>query len=111
MSSLNDWFFMRRGFNTFRLDPNRHFQFLFGRHDRDRRDHMLESMDEAAMALEGHKGVVFGDFGRGKTHQCKNITFEAANRGLPIHPVYVKCTEYKAKEPFTSLFKEMILAL
>lgn len=111
MASLNTWFYMRDGFNTFRLDPYRHFQFLFGQQDRDRRDHMLASIEEASLALEGHKGVVFGDFGRGKTHQCKNITFETKVRHLPVFPVYVKCTEYKVKEPFASLFKELVLAL
>lgn len=111
MMAFPDWFFMRKGFDTFRLEPNKHRQLLFGPHDRALRDQLLASLEQAAYALEGHKSVVYGDFGRGKTHQSKNIIWEIRRRRLPLHAVYVKCTEYKSKEPFSSFFKEVILTL
>ena len=111
MLSFNEWFFMRDGFTSFRLEPDKHRQFLFGQLDRDQRDHLLSRIEEASYSLEGHKSVVFGDYGRGKTHQCKNIIWEVGKRKLPVYPVYVKCTEYKSKEAFTSFFKDVILAL
>src|SRR2546428_13188875 len=106
MTSFRDWFFMRKGFDSFRLEPDKHRQLLLGKQDRAQRDPLLANLEEAAYALEGHKSVVYGDFGRGKTHQSKNIMWETQRRQLPIHPVYVKCTEYKSKEPFSSFFKE-----
>jgi hypothetical protein len=111
MQSVNEWFFLRDGFESFRLEPDKHRQLLFGRLDRDQRDHLLNRIEEACYSLEGHKSVVFGDFGRGKTHQCKNIIWQVGRLKLPVYPVYVKCTEYKAKESFSSFFRELLLAL
>lgn len=111
MTSVHDWFFMRKGFDSFRIETDKHRQLLLGKQDRAQRDHLLASLEEASYALEGHKSVVYGDFGRGKTHQSKNIMWEIHRRHLPIHPVYVKCIEFKSKEPFPSFFKELLLAL
>src|SRR4051794_35649474 len=111
MKTVNEWFFMRNGFDTFRLEPDKHRQLLFGKRDRTQRDHLLDSLEEAGYAFEGHKSVIFGDYGRGKTHQSKNAIWESKQRMLPIYPIYVKCTEYKSKEPFASFFRELILSL
>ncbi len=111
MPTVNEWFFMRDGFTSFRLEPDKHRQLLFGQLDRQQRDHLLSRIEEASYSLEGHKSVIFGDFGRGKTHQCKNIIWEVGKRCLPVYPVYVKCTEYKTKEAFTSFFKDVLLSL
>ena len=110
-SSFGEWFFMRKGFESFRLEPDKHRQLLLGKQDRAQRDRLLEGLQEAAFALEGQKSVVYGDFGRGKTHLSKNLVWEIKRRKLPIYPIYVKCTEYRAKEPFSSFFKELVLAL
>ena len=111
MPTFNEWFFLRDGFASFRLEPDKHRQLLFGQRERDQRDHLLSRIEEASYSLEGHKSVVFGDFGRGKTHQCKNIIWEIGKRKLPVYPIYVKCTEYKAKEAFTSFFKDILLSI
>jgi Cdc6-like AAA superfamily ATPase len=107
--TMDSWFFMRPGFSTFRLEPDKHRQFLFGERDRLQRNVLLGALEEACYGREGHKAAVFGDAGRGKTHQCHNIIYEVERRGLPLVPVYIKCSAYKSKEPFASLFKEMIL--
>jgi hypothetical protein len=109
--NMHDWFFMRDGFTSFRLDPERDRAYLFGKLDRNRRDALLDGIEEACYGLRGYKGVMYGDYGRGKTHQCQNLVYECAHRDLPVKPVYVKCTEYGAKEPFSSLFYPMILGL
>ena len=106
--TLDQWFFMRPGFATFRLEPDKHGQFLFGERDRRQRDLLLGSLEEACYSKEGHKAAVYGDFGRGKTHQCYNIIFEIGQRQLPLIPVYVKCSAYKSKEPFYTLFREFV---
>jgi hypothetical protein len=111
MPSVKEWFFMRDGFDSFRVTPEKHPQLLFGKLDRDQRDHLLNRIEEACYASEGQKSVVYGDFGRGKTHQCKNVMWEIQRRKLPVFPVYVKCTEYKAKELFTTFFRELVLSL
>jgi hypothetical protein len=107
--TIETWFFMRPGFSTFRLEPDKHPQFLFGDRDRQQRKVLLGALEESCYSREGHKGVVFGDYGRGKTHQCYNIMYESGRRDLPLVPIYIKCSAYKSKEPFASLFKEMVL--
>lgn len=107
--TIEQWFFMRPGFDTFRLEPDKHRQYMFGHRDRQLRDVLLGSIEESCFSREGHKATVYGDYGRGKTHQCHNIIFEITKRELPLVPVYIKCPAWKTKEPFQSLFKEMII--
>src|ERR1700674_622016 len=106
--AIDKWFFMRPGFNTFRLEPDKHPQFMFGHRDRQLRDILLSSIEESCFSKEGHKAAVYGDYGRGKTHQCRNIIYEIEKRNLPLVPVYIKCPSWKTKEAFQSLFKEMV---
>src|SRR3990167_8965072 len=106
---LDSWFFMRPGFSTFHLEPDKDRQYLFGDRDRRQRDLVLGSLEESCYTKEGHKSAIYGDYGRGKTHQCFNIMHEIERRGLPLAPIYVKCSAYKSKEPFHSLFKELVL--
>jgi len=106
--SIEKWFFMRPGFNTFRLEPDKHRQFMFSHRDRELRDALLGSIEESCFSREGHKAAVYGDYGRGKTHQCHNIVYEIKRRDLPLIPIYIKCPAWKTKEPFHSLFKEMV---
>jgi len=105
---MADWFFMRPGLDTFLLQPDKHARYLFGARDQRQRDHLLESLEEAAYSQDGYKATVYGDYGRGKTHQCHNLVSEIRRRDLPFAPVYVKCGAFKKKEPFSSLFKEML---
>lgn len=109
MRTINEFFFMRDGFQTFRLEPDKHNFLLFGSRDRAQRDHLLDHLEEASYSLEGYKSVVIGDFGRGKTHQSRNIQFEIKRRSLNLRAIYVKCPEFKSKEPFTTFFKEIVL--
>jgi hypothetical protein len=111
MKSMNEFFFMRDDFQTFRLEPDKHKFLLFGNRDRVQRDHLLDHLEEASYSLEGYKSVVIGDFGRGKTHQSKNLEYEIQSRGMKLRPIYVKCPEFKAKEPFSSFFREIIVGL
>ena len=106
--TMDSWFFMRPGFNTFKLEPLRHKRYLFGKRDRRQRDLLLGTLEEAGYSQDGHKAAVYGDYGRGKTHQCYNIISEIERRGMGLVPVYVKCSAYKTKEPFDSLFREMV---
>src|SRR6267142_1186259 len=73
---MAEWFFMRPGFDTFLLEPEKHARYVFGDRDREQRDHLLESLEEAAYSHDGYKAAVFGDYGRGKTHQCHNLIHE-----------------------------------
>jgi len=107
--SPSEFFFMRDGFQTFSLEPEKHNFLLFGRRDREQRDHLLDHLEEASYSFEGYKSVVLGDYGRGKTHQSQNLKYEIGKRELSLYPIYVKCIEFKAKEPFGTFFKELIL--
>jgi hypothetical protein len=110
-TSMPDALFMREGFRDLRLEPETHSQFLFGDRDRKIRDELLEGIEEGHLGGEGHKAVRYGDYGRGKTQQSQNLIYEIDHRELPVKPVYVKCTEYKKNEPFSTLFTQMITSL
>ena len=111
MNKISDFFFMREKFRTFRLEPDKHNFLLFGKRDRRQRNHLLDRLEEASYSLEGYKSVVIGDYGRGKTHQSRNLEYEIKRRKLELYPVYIKCTEYKTKELFSNFFKELILGI
>jgi Cdc6-like AAA superfamily ATPase len=106
--TMPDWFFMRPGFDSFLIEPETKSEFLYGTKDRAQRDQILGSLEETAYSNNGHKTVVYGDYGRGKTHQCQNIIYEIKRRDLPFVPVYIKCGAYTRKEPFFSFFSAMI---
>lgn len=106
--SMDRWFFMRPPFDTFRLEPDRHRRFLFGSVERKQRDYLLGEIEGASYSSDGHKAVVFGDYGCGKTHTCHNLAFAIESADMGIYPVYIKCSAYRAKEPFESLFREMV---
>lgn len=108
---VRSWFFMRPGFDTFELQPETHSRYIFGKGDKRQRNHLLTSLEEAGYSHDGFKAAVFGDYGRGKTHQCYNIIFEVERRALPFFPVYIKCGAYGKKEKFTTLFREMLTRL
>src|SRR5437773_2085495 len=90
--TMDAWFFMRPGFTTFNLEPKAHSQYLFGARDRRQRDVLLGTLEEAGYSRDGHKAAIYGDYGRGKTHQCFNIMYEIRKRGMNIAPVYIKCS-------------------
>lgn len=108
MKEMSQHFFMRAGFEKFHLDPEANRQLLIGERDRKNRDVVLDALEEGVYSGEGHKGVIFGDFGRGKTHEAQNIIWEVEHRDLHVVPVYVKCHEFKTKEPFSSLFSMLL---
>ncbi len=106
--TMDAWCFMRNGFETFRLEPDRHRQFLFGTRERRQRDYLLGEIEGAGYSGEGHKAVVFGDYGLGKTHMCHNLCYRIDHSDLRVLPVYIKCSAYKAKDPFQSFFRELV---
>jgi hypothetical protein len=111
MKTLAEHFFLRPEFEKFALEPVANKRILIGEHDRKYRDVALNGLIEDASAGEGYKSVIFGDYGRGKTHEANNIQWEVERQKLPIVACYVKCHEYRAKEPFSSIFAPMIMAL
>ena len=111
MRTMTEYFFMRDGFKSFRLEPDKHNYLIFGDRDRVQRDYLLDHLEEASYSLEGYKSVVIGDYGRGKTHQSKNLEYEIKRRGLNLYPLYIKCTEFKSKEQFSAFFRELLLGI
>jgi hypothetical protein len=107
-SSVKDWFFLRPGFESFGLEPDRDSNLLIGERDREHRDWLLRGLEEAQLVGEGFKAVTYGDYGRGKTHQCRNLIYEIEHQKLAILPLYVKCFEFKSKEQFGTLFRNMV---
>lgn len=106
--TMSSWFFMRPGFSTFRVEPEKHPQFLFGSRERRQRDYLLGEIEGAGYGKDGYKAVIYGDYGRGKTHMCHNLEYEMKRGDMAVCPVYIKCSAYTSKEPFQSLFREMV---
>ena len=106
--TMREWFFMRTGFERFRLVPEQNSRYLFGEDDRRNRDLLLASLEEACYSRDGYKATLYGDYGRGKTHQCHNLIHEVKSRDIRVVPVYIKCRAFRKKEPFSSLFGEIV---
>src|SRR5436190_8117244 len=94
MKTMTDWFFLREGFYSFDITPETEPGLLFGSRERRNRDHLRDEIEGACYARAGYKAVVFGDYGRGKTHLCLNLRFLVEREALPVVPVYVKCSAY-----------------
>src|SRR3954469_8335855 len=111
MKTMPEYFHLRPGFEKFQLEPELHPRLVIGERDRKYRDDLLHGIEEGAYGLEGYTAVMYGDYGRGKTHEAHNILAEVNDLGLPVKVVYVKCHEMKPKEPFSTLFSQMLLRL
>lgn len=105
---LQDWFYMRKGFDTFRFLPDKHPKYMFGARERRQRDFLMGAIEETSYSADGQKSVVFGDYGRGKTHLCHNLEFSVGVNGLRVLPIYVKCSAFKSREPFSTFFQQLI---
>lgn len=106
--TLKNWFHMREGFDTFRFVPEKHREFLFGERERKQREVLMDAIEESSYSADGHKAVVFGDYGRGKTHLCHNLEFSIGVRELNVIPIYVKCSAFKSRDPFSTFFWQML---
>ncbi|MFL5352680.1 hypothetical protein [Archangium sp.] len=111
MKAMSQYFYMRPGFERFQLEPEANRKIVIGERDRRFRDDLLNAIEEGSYGLEGYTAVIYGDYGRGKTHEAHNIMYEVQERKLPVQVVYVKCHEFKAKEPFSSVFTQLLLQI
>ncbi len=109
-TSPRDNFFLRDGFESFRVDPDANPELLLGERDRALRDQLLDAIEENRSMGEGYKAVIYGDYGRGKTQQSRNLIYHCGPKGrsLAVQPIYIKCIEYGPKEPFASFFSEFL---
>ena len=57
MSEMREWFFLRPGFDNFKLEPRAHRRILIGDLDRKRRDQLLTMLDGAARAMHGAEAL------------------------------------------------------
>jgi len=109
--TMESWFFMRPGFTTFMLEPEKHRHVLLSERDREDRDRLLREIEGTTYSNEGFKAVIYGDYGRGKTHLVHNLAFLAEKRQMRVIPIYIKSSAYTSKEPFQNLFKEFVVRL
>lgn len=111
MKTMDSWFFLRPGFASFKITPETQPGLLFGTREQKKRDILLGEIEGACYSRAGYKAVVFGDYGRGKTHLSLNLKFKSARDGLGVVPIYLKCSAYTAKEPFSTLFGQFLREL
>jgi hypothetical protein len=109
--TMESWFFMRPGFTSFMLEPEKHRHVLLSERDREDRDRLLREIEGATYSNDGFKAVIYGDYGRGKTHLVHNLAFLAEKRQMRVMPIYIKSSAYTSKEPFQNLFKEFVIRL
>ncbi|WP_432769016.1 MAG: hypothetical protein HEQ22_16955 [Sphingopyxis sp.] len=111
MKTMDSWFFLRPGFASFKITPETQPGLLFGSREQKKRDYLIGEIEGACYGRAGYKAVVFGDYGRGKTHLSLNLKFKSAHDGLGVVPIYLKCSAYTAKEPFSTLFGQFLREL
>lgn len=111
MKTMENWFFLRPGFVSFQIRPETQPGLLFGKREQKKRDYLIGEIEGACYGRAGYKAVVFGDYGRGKTHLSLNLKFKSAHDGLGVVPIYLKCSAYTAKEPFATLFGQFLREL
>lgn len=111
MKTMEQWYFLREGFASFENPPEAQPGLLFGAREQTKRDFLLGEIEGACYGRAGYKAVVFGDYGRGKTRLSLNLKFKAICDGLPVIPIYLKCSAYSAKEPFSTLFGQFLREL
>jgi hypothetical protein len=108
---MENWFFLRPGFPSFQIRPETNPGLLFGSREQRKRDYLIGEIEGACYGRAGYKAVVFGDYGRGKTHLSLNLKFKCEHDALGVVPIYLKCSAYTAKEPFATLFGQFLREL
>jgi Cdc6-like AAA superfamily ATPase len=112
MPNINDWFFLKPDFKSFKISPLKHPQYLFGKEDGDLRDTLLTSLRECTYSQLGYKGIVFGQAGRGKTHLANHLLYKAKQDQLPLEMVYVDCpTIPSPKSPVSTLLSQVLRSI
>ena len=109
--TIKDYFYLRPEFDSFSFIPERDGAFLFGEKDQKIAQSLLGLIEDWGCSMEGPKGVLFGDYGRGKTHLCHHLCNQIPKQSLPFLPYYCKLSAYKKKEPFSSFVGALIGAL
>jgi Cdc6-like AAA superfamily ATPase len=109
---IREWFHLKPQFTSFKLVPQEHATYLFGKRDKDLRDGLLMSLKECAYSERGYHAIIWGDSGRGKTHLANNLLINAKQNDLPLELVYVDCPTVKsAKEPLKTFFSALFKSL
>ncbi len=109
--TMKNYFYLRPEFESFSFIPERDSEFLFGDKDQKIAQSLLELIEGCGYSMEGPKGVLFGDYGRGKTHLWKYLCHQIPKQNLPFRPYYCKLSAYKKKEPVSSFVAALIGAL
>ncbi len=109
--STSNCFHLRAGFRSFRLTPETDGQYLFGEPDRRVANDLLTRLEGAGYSEEGIKQVLYGDFGRGKTHLIHYLIDQIEKKSLPFRPQYVKFGAYAKKQPFRTLMRSLVFPL
>ena len=108
---VQDWFFLKPDFTSFQVYPDKHSGYLFGVEDRALRDSLITSLEEHAYSVRGHRAVIYGRAGRGKTHLAHHLVAESRKRNLLVEPIYVHCPTLVAKASVTDLLAAMMKAI
>jgi Cdc6-like AAA superfamily ATPase len=109
---VNQWFHLKDDFTSFKISPSKHPRYFFGQEDCRLRDNLLTSLEECAFSQSGHRAIVSGQAGRGKTHLANHLLYQTRQKHLPLETVYVDCpTIPSAKSPVRTFFSQLFRSI
>ena len=109
---VKDWFHLKDDFTSFKISPSKHPQYFFGKEDCRLRDSLLTSLELCAYSQNGHRAIVWGQSGRGKTHLANHLNYQAKQKQLMLETVYVDCPSIpSAKSPVRTFFAQMFKSI
>jgi hypothetical protein len=100
------WFCLRDGRDSFHIDPDRDFRFLFGKSEW--KDHIDRLLRRALALKEPVRLVWWGQYGIGKTHRLKFMEHWIRDRKLSFWPVHVVCRDIEEKSTFDRLHFDLV---
>jgi Cdc6-like AAA superfamily ATPase len=109
---LKDWFFLKPDFSSFKINPIKHPQYLFGREDCELRDNLLTSLKESTYSQVGYHAIIFGQAGRGKTHLANHLLYKSRRENLHLETIYVDCPVIPSpKSPVHVLMSQVLRSI
>lgn len=101
-----EWFCLKGGRENFHIDPDRDYQFLFGKSEW--KDDIDARLKRALALKEPIRLVWWGQYGIGKTHRLRFTEYWINDHGLALYPVHVVCRDIEEKSTFDRLHYDLV---
>lgn len=101
-----EWFCLKDGRENFHIDPDRDYQFLFGKSEW--KDDIDARLQRALALKEPIRLVWWGQYGIGKTHRLRFTEYWIKDHKLALYPVHVVCRDIEEKSTFDRLHYDLV---